>query len=203
MSELDTLRSVCDRLDHLQKQNRRMRLFCALAILTPVLIIVACQSRAVSTLNVRQVVIQDKNGKTRIEIGMSYDLGPEGYPVINLFDENGKELTDIGAGVLNLSGKGERATLLDDQLQFDSVPLGKEARLDASGDSPNIILMGQGGEVILDSSNPSVAVTQGRFEAVLGSTHLVTPDTGRKETTSAASLVLSGKEGKILWRTPQ
>lgn len=108
MSELDTLRSVCDRLDHLQKQNRRMRLFCALAVLTPVLIIVACQSWAVSTLNVRKVVIQDKNGKTRIEIGMSYDLGPKGYPVINLFDENGKELT-VSAPVFSISPAKESA----------------------------------------------------------------------------------------------
>ncbi|MHB8485453.1 MAG: hypothetical protein ACYDCM_06965 [Candidatus Acidiferrales bacterium] len=198
------LRSLCDRVERLEKQNRRMRLFCALFVLTPVLVIAACQSRLASTVEAQKFILRDKSGKVRVDIETSYDFGQKGNPVIHLFDENGKELTTIGAGVLNISGKGESAVLLDDRLQFDSDPVGTEARLDASGDSPTIMLIGKGGEVILDSSNPSVAVTQeDKFQAVLGSTHLVTADTGRKETTSAASLVMSGKNGKILWRAPR
>jgi len=181
-----------------------MRLLCLLLVLTPVLVIIACQPRLASTVEAQKFVLRDKNGRARVVIKMSYDADSKGNPEINLLDQDGKELTGIGAGVLNISGRREQAVLLDDRLQFDSSPIGTEARLDASGDSPTIMLIGKGGEVILDSSNPSVAVTQeDKFQAIMGSTELTTPDMGRKETTSAASLVLSGKNGKILWRTPQ
>jgi hypothetical protein len=40
------------------------------------------------------------------------------------------------------------------------------------------------------------------FSAILGSTDLVTPTTGRKEMTSAASLTLFGKGKKVIWSAP-
>jgi len=201
---VSNFQALCDRVTRLEKQNRRMRLLSVLLVLTPILVVVACQPRPASIVEAQKFILRDRGGKVRVEIAMSYDVGSKGNPVIRLLDENGKELTTIGAGVLDISGKGESAVLLDDRLQFDSDPIGTEARLDASGDSPTVMLIGKGGEVILDSSNPSVAVTQeDKFQAVLGSTQLVIPNTGRKETTSAASLVMSGKNGKILWRAPQ
>jgi len=201
---VSNFQALCDRVTRLEKQNRRMRLLSVLLVLTPILVVVACQPRPASIVEAQKFILRDRGGKVRVEIAMSYDVGSKGNPVIRLLDENGKKLTTIGAGVLDISGKGESAVLLDDRLQFDSDPIGTEARLDASGDSPTVMLIGKGGEVILDSSNPSVAVTQeDKFQAVLGSTQLVIPNTGRKETTSAASLVMSGKNGKILWRAPQ
>jgi hypothetical protein len=43
---------------------------------------------------------------------------------------------------------------------------------------------------------------EGGFSAVIGSTDLLTPRTGRKESTSAASLVLFGKDKKAIWSAP-
>jgi hypothetical protein len=40
------------------------------------------------------------------------------------------------------------------------------------------------------------------FRTAVGSTDLVTPLTGEKHTTSAASFVLLGKDGKVLWSAP-
>jgi hypothetical protein len=197
--------SLCNRIEELERQNRRMRFFCLLLTLMPVLVIVACQSRLASTVvEAQRFALRDRNGKLRVEIAMSYDFGPKGNPVIRLLDENGKELTTIGAGVIGISdGRGQEANLLDDRLQFNSNSIGTEARLDASDGNASLWLFGKGGEVMLDSANPSVAVTQeDRFQAVLGSTELAMPDTVRKETTSAASLVMSGQNGKILWRAP-
>jgi len=38
--------------------------------------------------------------------------------------------------------------------------------------------------------------------AKIGSTGLMTPLTGESHKTSAASLVMSGKDGKVIWRAP-
>ncbi len=40
------------------------------------------------------------------------------------------------------------------------------------------------------------------FQTTVGSTNLVTPRTGETHKTSAASLVLFGKDGKVLWSAP-
>lgn len=40
------------------------------------------------------------------------------------------------------------------------------------------------------------------FSSVLGNTSLVTPETGKRETTSAASLILFGSDGKSVWSAP-
>jgi hypothetical protein len=180
-----------------------MILACGILVLTPVLVVVACQSRPAPTLEAQRFILRDKSGTVRAEIAMTYDFGPKGNPFIRLLDENSKELTTIGAGVLTISGNASHAVLLNDQLQFDAAGAAM-ARMGALQNSGNLWLFGKGGTILVDSSLPSVGVTDSNdFEAVLGTSHLVTPDTGQTETLSAASLVLSGKNGKILWSTPR
>lgn len=53
------------------------------------------------------------------------------------------------------------------------------------------------------AAGPSLTITdKDGFSAVLGSADLVTPRTGNKEHTSAASLRLFGKDKKTLWSAP-
>jgi hypothetical protein len=54
-----------------------------------------------------------------------------------------------------------------------------------------------------DESGPSIGMSDDAgFETDLGSAELVSPKTGEKHRTSAASLVLLGKDGKVLWSAP-
>ena len=197
------LQSLCNRVEKLERQNRRMMLACGVFVLTPVLAMVACHSRPAATVEAQRFILRDNSGKVRAEIAMTYDFGPKGNPVIRLLDENSKELTTIGAGVLTISGNASNAVLLDDQLQFSTAGAAI-ARMDASDKNGSLWLFGRGGTILVNSSVPSVGVTDSNdFEAVLGTSELVARDTGQTETSSAASLVLSGKNGKILWRAPR
>jgi hypothetical protein len=46
----------------------------------------------------------------------------------------------------------------------------------------------------------SRCLTVNVFQATVGSTDLVTPETGESRKTSAASVVMFGKDGKVIWR---
>ncbi len=207
-SSTSDFHSLAARVERLEKQNRRMRRLCVMLVLTPALVIVACQSRPALTVEAQKFVLRDKNGKVRAEIAMNYDIGPKGYPVVRLLDEGGKERTTIGAGVLNISGEdGTRAVFLDDTLQLTNKSGGVTARLsggDVGGGSLSLFGQETGGSIVLNADMPDVELVDAKgFRSNLGSSELVTPHTGARTSTSAASLVLSGKDDKILWRTPK
>ena len=196
-SEFDSLRA---RLARLERQNRYMRVVLLILSLICILSAVSCESRP-KTIEAQRFVMADKNGQLRAEIAMTYDFGPKGNPVIRLFDERGKELTTIGAGVLTISGEKGQATLLSDQLQMGVTALDSIARLEADG---SLLLLGKHGTVLMDSGKPVLEVTDDNgFRADLGSNDLVTPTTGSQATTSAATLMLSTKDGKIIWSSPR
>ena len=55
----------------------------------------------------------------------------------------------------------------------------------------------------LTSMGPFIVANDSEgFSAELGSTSLVTTRTGEQHKSSAASLVLFGKDGKVLWSAP-
>jgi hypothetical protein len=55
----------------------------------------------------------------------------------------------------------------------------------------------------LVDSQPSVQVSDAAgFKAVVGNVGLETPATGGSRRTSAASVVLFGKDGTVIWRAP-
>ena len=54
-----------------------------------------------------------------------------------------------------------------------------------------------------EGSGPNVTVTdEESYSSVLGRSDLVQTNTGKKEQTPAASLVLFGKDKKVLWSAP-
>jgi hypothetical protein len=198
------LQAVVARLEEIEKQNQRVRRLSLLLMLAPVLLIMACVSRPSSVVEAQKFVLRDSNGRVRIEITMDHD-----NPTIRLFDENGKVRTMIGAGDLSIQGdKGTNAMLLDGTLQFNNEN-GMVARLGALADSGLLWLVGKDKSdeqqtVLLDSSEPNLQISDSRaFTATLGRSDLVTPKTGEAETTSAASLVLSASDKKIIWRSPR
>jgi hypothetical protein len=136
---------------------------------------------------------------------MSYDVGPEGYPVVRLLDENGKERAALGAGVLTMKDeKGKAsATLLDDTLQFSKDGGNVTARLGGEKDGGQLWLLGSGGSVFVNSDSPVVELSDDAgFLADLGRTTLSVTGDGETRQRSAASLVFSRKDGKVLWSAP-
>ena len=55
----------------------------------------------------------------------------------------------------------------------------------------------------LSAGHPSISVSDAEgYSAVFGSTPLVTSSTGTERQTPAASLVLFGSDGRLLWSAP-
>jgi hypothetical protein len=110
------LQAIFERLEKVEKQNGKARGFWFLLLLASVLLIIACVSRPGSVVEAQKFILRDASGKVRVEITMDHD-----NPAIRLLDENGKARTVIGAGVLMIHAEqGRQATLLDDNLQFES-----------------------------------------------------------------------------------
>ena len=55
--------SLGQRIEKLENQNRRVRQFCFLAVLVPVLLIIACVSRPGSVVEAQRFVLRDSSGR--------------------------------------------------------------------------------------------------------------------------------------------
>lgn len=200
------LHSLAARIERLERQNRQARTICLPLVILLVLVAVACQSYPVKVLEAQKFLLRDRNGKVRVEIDVSYDTDSGGVPSITMFDQAGKVRTLIGGGVLNISGEGGSAVLLEDTLQFNGEG-GVTARLGAEGRARGGSLWLFGKEVassiMLNSESPVLELEDGNgFRSDLGSNELTNTRTGAKSRTSAASLVLTGKDDKVLWSAP-
>jgi hypothetical protein len=199
------LQAIFERLEKVEKQNGKARGFWFLLLLASVLLIIACVARPGSVVEAQRFVLRDSSGKVRVEITMDHT-----NPAIRLLDENGKARTVIGAGVLMIHGQqGRQATLLDDTLQFESSNGAVAARLGSSSGSGHLLLFSHDPpqivqSIALDSSGPVVELIDSKgFQADIGSSKLLRPKTGDSETTSAATIVLSANDRRIIWRSPR
>lgn len=76
-----------------------------------------------------------------------------------------------------------------------------------SGDDPRLIFRDASGSTTVylagGSVDPFLSLSDGeRFETTVGSTNIRTPSTGETHKTSAASVVLFGKDRTVLWSAP-
>jgi hypothetical protein len=129
-----------------------------------------------------------------IRVGLSVQ---KGVPGLDLFDESGKRRAAITAPptgpTFNLTDSDGKA--------------GFTLWVAPFGAGPDLSMYDSAGKLRVDlvapPGGPSLKLSdQDGFSTILGSTDLLIPRTGRKESTSAASLVLFGKDGKVLWSAP-
>ena len=198
------LQAILHRIETIETQIRHLKRAAFVCALAAIALFGACGLRSRDAVEAERFAVRDKQGRVRVEIAMSYDF-PNGNPVIRLLDEKGKELTTLGAGVLEIRDeKGTvGATLLDDTLQFGKG--GAAARLEGGEHGGMLWLFGSpaGGNILLNSDLSSIEVSDSQgYRADLGKSNLFTDKTGQTRQTSAASLVMSGKDDKVLWSAP-
>jgi hypothetical protein len=118
----------------------------------------------------------DEHGKTIIELGglAKPDLSAPPSPRLELFDSDERARVDLSAQ----SDFGPAIRLYDEAGNT-------RAGLGLTSDGPYVRLSDSDG-----------------FSAQMGSTDLVTPNTGERHKTSAASLTLFGKDNTVLWSAP-
>ncbi len=121
----------------------------------------------------------------------------KGIPGLTLYDEKGTERAGLD---LKQSGPMLRLVDANSKAGFNMwvAPLGA---------GPDFSMYDASGELrvnlVAPDSGPSLKLADHNgYSAIFGSTDLITPSTGRKEMTSAASLALFGKDNKVLWSAP-
>ena len=224
-------KAIIQRLEALEHQNRRLKRACIVTAIVIGAILLMGQTRSSRVLEAEKFVLKDAAGLVRGQIS-SFEgnalltlYGPQGAKVrgamaeigagptgpfilltdeemnvvdlsshngvsnLKVVDKNGNKLMMLAGG----SGGGSLAFLTPDQKL--------EAAISASPSGSSVLVSGDHSLVVLDGNSLAINDTEG-FSAQLGQTQLVTTSTGEKHTTSAASIVLFGKEHKVIWSAP-
>jgi hypothetical protein len=207
--------AIEERLEKLERQNRRMKLAGLGAVVIAgafVLMGQASGPRTPPEVRAKSFVLMDANGETRARLYMSAKA-----PMLELFDANGKPRAGLGVTSdgpeLDLyDAKGNPRAEMDAFSDGPGLDLadanGKvRAQLAVNSDGPILDLNGADGKssawLIVPSDGPWLQLNDANgFETDIGVTDLVTPATGETHKTSAASIVLLGKDRKVLWSAP-
>jgi len=209
---------ILQRLEKLERQNRRMKLAGLGALIIAGAILLMGQTsgpRALSEVKANSFLLVDGSGRTRAVLHMM----EHGGPGLALYDENGKAravlgVVSDGTPVFGLYGANGnmRATLtaFSDGSKLDLFDANGKTRAGlavASAGSATLSLFDANEKPmaslveILDGSELALTDANG-FETDIGITDLITQMTGETHKTSAASIVLLGKDKKVLWSAP-
>jgi len=151
----------------------------------------------------------DTNGNVRARLSLNVLAGAvPNYPAIAqlvFFDEKGEKRVLLEGG----SAGGFSGLTLYDQQERNRGYFGELGGLGATltlqDEQQHLKTRLKEGEVFaIDevTAGDVTAVDGEGFEAILGKADLVTPRTGEKHSTSAASLVLFDKSKNVIWQAP-
>ena len=190
------------------------------------------QARSNRTMEAEKFILRDGNGTVRARLEMEpmdrptlvlldakgvplVSLGAGESPFLNICTGDCKRQVQVGTFSNEIFGlalydkdkgplHGVKAALGVVKgvpgLNLFSEDSAQQASLDLEG-GPRLLLSDQNGIVSLEKASVEVSDKQG-FITKIGSTDLETPRTGETHKTSAASIVLIGKDGKALWTAP-
>jgi hypothetical protein len=188
-AETPELRDVVERLNKLEERHRRLqRGLIAALIAVSTVILMGQAAPSPGTVEAQKFVLKDASGKVRgwmgiIGNGSELALGNvNAQPMISL-----EVSTDSG----DLHFYGSRRSGMN---------------LGVNSGEPSISIVdseGQGGAGITFGKNgPSLKLEDGNgFSTVVGTSQIEDPDRPAQQT-SAASVVLFGKDKKVIWRAP-
>jgi hypothetical protein len=180
-SETMELGELLSRLERLEKENRRVKRITATGLLILCCALFMGQSRPSKTIEAERFIVKDSSGKTRGEFGM--DPGKAGGATLTV-----GSLVEGGRGT-----PGEKYLV--------TLHGGDYAWINLRAADSREYINGR----LNDETNEGAlfSVTDGKdYEADIGNSDLLSPHTGEKHHTSAASVVLIGKDKKVLWSAP-
>ncbi len=195
------LQAVVDRLERVERENCRLKRIGLVLLLIPTALLVMGQARQPRTVEAEQFVLRDPQARQRATLEMW-----AGSAALRLFDNDGRMRAMLGvtskgdAGLSLFDAAGNNTANLASLGVSSSLALstGAEKRL------PMMDAIRQPG-ITLHTGREGVGLELGDstgYSAALGSTQLLTPNSGETHQTSAASLVLFGKDKKVIWSAP-
>jgi hypothetical protein len=223
-TESSTLYVLASRVDRLEKQNRLLKQGGLAVLLLGACLMVMGQARPGTALGASSYTLRDSSGKKRAELLLdSESPGAKPTPTLRFFDDKGNQTLFLSSTRLELAGQSDLGTniILDDAKGVARADLGladeqsfvllnddkgaPRIRMELNHGLPKIALQDAGeiprlGMAIIDDK-PSIGLEDPEgYSAVLGSTSLLMPGTGKGS--PAASLILFGKDGNSLWAAP-
>ena len=208
---MDSRLDTCDmqnRLLKLEKQNRRLKQVGAVALLVVTVLLIMGEASQKKTFEADEFILRDNSGNVRARLSMNVPTGAApGFPAaaqLVLFDEKGKKrvMLDGGSTIPGLSLYDGQERVRATFVETDAFGVGAVLVLeDEKGHLQSRLKEGEVLAGLVDTSTVSVIDAEG-FAATLGVTELVTPRTGEKHKTSAASLVLFDKDKNVIWKAP-
>jgi hypothetical protein len=225
-SPISDFQLLAERVERLERQNRLLKRGGLAALVCAASLIAMGQARPNHAVEAQNYILTDASGHKRAELALE-SSSPVSSPsaTLQFFDEKGDQTLFLSPTRLELGGQSDQGKniVLDDAKGVARANLGlageqsfvllndakgvPRLRVDLDGDKPFIVLQDAKevprlGLSLLDNE-PMIGLsdTEG-FEAVLGNTSLITTSTGQHHQTSAASLVLFGKDGTVLWSAP-
>lgn len=207
------LQSLAARVDRLERENCWLKRVALTLVLLPVALVLMGQTQAGRTVEAEKFVLRDSQGRQRLVIGtprssgVAFGLAPD-EAAMWMAGENGVDrmiLSSDGLRFADEKGKALADFTVDDLSLNDSQGR-KRVKLSGRSDfGPSVELDDEKGfsraSLNLIGGQPVVIVNDAQgFSAELGGIDLV--KSGQRHKTSAASLVLFGRDGKILWSAP-
>lgn len=185
--------SLLARVEKLERQNRRMKLigFGSLIVAGAILLMGQAQPVRPGAITGTSFTLLDAQGRTRATLALY-----KGAPQLALFDAD--EKTRV---TLKVSPDGQPGLALVDANE------NLRAGLALVANGPILALAGANEkaatllEVSADGPQLNLSDVNG-FQANIGVMNLETPTTGETHKTSAASIVLLGKDKTVLWSAP-
>jgi hypothetical protein len=172
------------RLQKLESENRMMKRFGSLVLIAMSGLMLMGQTNKSRSLESDSLVIRDAAGKVRIELGTLEDHSPILRMFGGLDSKNASLMLNSGENGSGLSFFGRGVMMLGD-----------------GNPGPSLVLANGEGGTAVDAGHVQT-YDSNKFSAVLGHAGVVDPKSGSTTQTSAASLVLFGKDGKVVWSVP-
>lgn len=200
------------RLEKLERENRRMKSISIAAAVVAATMIIGGQAKTSKVVEANEFRLVDASKRVRALLSMSAAGGPE----LTLNDANGNFVVALSTApmpslTLQPIGSGESVYLHAGTTESPNASLGlglpPSGILIAAGRHNAIEMAGSAGtfRVNLDEDlgGPRITVMDKQgYSLNLGSVDLELPGPGENERTPAASLVLVGKDKKVLWSAP-
>jgi hypothetical protein len=207
-------------------ERRFRRLQCAVGMILLVLAasILMAQTASNRVVTANEFVLKDEGGVTRARLhfengfaGLSiYDaanrrrahLGEEwgAGAVMEMYSGNDADLRIVTLRTATTGNELHLSRKLLSEIDLTCSFLGSNSigGLFVVPGEPHLQMSSDRKQIALEMSSPSISVTDSDgFQSQMGASDLVTVRTGTTSKTSAASLVLFGKDKKVLWSTPQ
>jgi len=178
-TDIPNLQSVLNRLETLEKQNRRLKqVGMAALVLVSALVLMGQAAAKNRTVEANEFIVKGLDGRVRAWFGVD----SHGCR-LQMFDSQKRSLVSIG-----VRDMGGGWLTLDDPEHGNSAALRVDSGTPVGGWAAGSLL------VLHDSDG---------FEAMIGNNPALTSSiTGERTATSAASVVLSDKDRKVIWRAP-